>query len=591
MKKIGKLIAPLVLALALTGALAPESVADDIRVSASVSENIVFVGENFVLSIEATGPSMQTLPRPQMPTIDGLRLLSNIPAISTSMSVVNNVATATYGLRYTFRAERAGTFTIPAFTFSINGRTHTTEPIRIEAVERGSGQAVTERPEIFLQLELSEPRPYVGQQVTANLVLYFRNDIDIISYQPASSWRTEGFWIENLNEGGANPRAESVLLDGVRYRKATLISYALFPTRAGNLRLGSYEIRANIRYSGRYDQTSPRVFMGFGRSQRSVDIASQEREISIRSLPSPQPETFTGGVGRFEVKRDISTQSVLLGEPVEVVTTFEGTGNVFLINQPKKEFPEEFEAFAPQENTDIRKAGETVSGVKSFTDILIPRRTGSFEIPATRVSWFDDRSARYVTRELPAISLTVLRDPNDIIAHVEQVQLNLRPVTGVTLWHRPAERGIVPGFWFWGLVGLPFLVLIGAWLRRRHLDRLRNDIAFSRRTMAMEQASKRLGKADESAQLGDWRDAYGMLHKAISVFIADMMNLPASGLSDKEIAEAARTGSGSDELGRELGILLVRFSTIQYAPETGEAAYQKDRKNTEALIRKLKRAL
>src|SRR5690625_7101908 len=96
-----------------------------------------------------------------------------------------------------------------------------------------------------------------GQQSVASIVLYFKQGMEVTSYQPTSGWRTDGFWKEEL-ENIRQPQAESVILSGVRYRTATLLRYALFPTRSGELSLS--EDRKSTRLNSSHVAISYAVF-------------------------------------------------------------------------------------------------------------------------------------------------------------------------------------------------------------------------------------------------------------------------------------------------------------------------------------------
>lgn len=591
MKETGKQLIILFITLLL---FSPDTFAgdDDVTVSASVNNNIVYTGEHFTLNLEAISSAVRSVSRPQFPAVDGIRLVSPNPATTTGFSMVNGVTTATYGYRYTLRADQEGVYTIPGIDFRIDGKTYTTEPIEIRVVKREQVQQQRqELPEIYLQLELSNESPFVGQQVTANIVLYFRNDIDILSYQPVSAWRTEGFWLENLNEGMANPRAETVMIRGVRYRKAVLMSYALFPTRAGKLNLGSYAIRANVRFSGRYDDATQRFFSGFGRTQRNVDLESEARELTIRRLPAPQPESFTGAVGRFSINREITDSELNLGEPLEIITTIEGTGNISLINHPRFSVPEEFERFQPQENTNIQKTQSAIRGSKTFTDILIGRQVGEFEIPDAEFSWFDPASGRYVTRTLPAQIVSVIRDPGLVGARVDDNRLTLSPVIGVTTWRKNDGRNPYSAWWFWLIAILPLIIFAAARHRRIYLERMQHDSAFYRYQRADEHAQEILHSANQKASENRWRDAYGLLHRAVAIYIADRLNLPPAGHSDAHIVSLVREKGADQSLINQISRLLNQFSSIQYAPESMAESFEHDAEQARDVIRKCKKIL
>lgn len=562
----------------------------DIRVTASVNSTIVYEGEQFVVNVEVSGSALQSVPRPATPELEGLIYVSRSPSTSSSISIVNGVRSSTFGFRYFLRGDRVGRYTIPAFTLLIEGITYRTDPIQIEVIRRDQpDRRRNEQPDIFLQLELSNENPWVGQQVTANVVLYFRGDMDILSFQPLSSWRTEGFWLQNLNEDGVNPRAETVMLNGVRYRKATLSSFALFPTRAGTLNIGEYAIRANVRITGRMDDMAQRFFSGFGRTQQSVDLNTEAVELSVRRLPQPQPEGFTGAVGRFEISRRLVPNDVTIGEPLELVTTIEGRGNIPLINAPTFEVTEAFERFQPQEMTNINRVGDLIAGNKTFTDVLIGRQAGAKEIPAGVFSWFDPQTGRYVTRSLASIPVTIRRDLSQVSGRVEESRLNLRPVIGVTVWRQQQDISPYKAWWFWFLAALPLIIFAIAWQRNRYLERMRTDATFSRYQLAEEVAQKTIESSFEKSEVGNWRGAYGDLHRALSVFISDRTGLPPTGHSDATLGSALKEKGIDATFADNITKTLTKYSTIQYAPENVRDSFERNVEETRDFIKKIGR--
>jgi hypothetical protein len=222
--------------------------AQDFNLEASLSENQVFVGEQFSLKIEVKGESLRNIDLPSLPQIDGIRILSANPSRGQSISIVNGRTQTATSYTYTLIARESGNFRIPPIPVTVDGEEYMTNPLNVEVVEQRSLQAESgeRRPDIFARIEVDDTEPIVGQQLIASLVIYFKSGVEVTSYQPSPGWRTDGFWKEQL-ENIEQPRAESVILGDVRYRKATLLRYALFPSRSGELKLSPFELNLGIR--------------------------------------------------------------------------------------------------------------------------------------------------------------------------------------------------------------------------------------------------------------------------------------------------------------------------------------------------------
>ena len=167
--------------------------------------------------------------------------------------------------------------------------------------------------------------------------------------------------------------------------------------------------------------------------------------------------------------------------------------------------------------------------------------------------------------------------------------LNVKPVLGLVSWEKDQSGYIWNTTWFPIIALLPFLITAGAYARKRYLDKLHGDEQFARSTKADAVAKERIEQAQSTGK-EHLKDAYGFLHKALAGYISDKLYLPASGLSDKEYVEAV-ADKLTQQQKNQLKRILTTASTIQFAPNPGNEAFQKDLEETEQLIKELKKAL
>ncbi|MCH8558404.1 MAG: BatD family protein [Balneolia bacterium] len=560
-----------------------------VQATATVNTSRIFVGERFILTLEVSAPRLQNVRRPSLPELEGVTILSRTPTSTSSFSIVNGVSTASNGFRFTLEATNEGSFTIPPIEMEVDGEVYLTNELTINIQSRARMQQRGPQDDIYLRLELSNERPFSGEQINAQVVLYYKSEINVMSYQPSSAWRTEGFWLERVTDE-RGPRAETVIIDGMQFRRAVLMSYVLFPTRSGNVNIGEYSVNATVRQTSRFGDTS-RFFDGPGRSQRTVTLRSEPVELSVRPLPTPQPPGFTGAVGQFQVSRSIENPEVIIGEPLEIETRFSGTGNVMLIDQPAFDFPEGFENFRPVEQIEVNKSPTGVSGSKTFTDVLIARRVGNYTLPAVEVSWFNPQLGRYQSTTLPAVRLAILRDEDQEFTFVDERRIRVSPATGLVRWFVEDEAQLSSRLWFRFLMVLPFFILIPAWIVRRRNQRLTSDIAYARSKNAMKRAEEQLGASSLFAAEQNFKDAYRMLHKSVAGYIADKQNLPETGLSDTYLISTVRKKGAPQPLLSRMDALFKTMTDISYSPGSGSATYSKDRNEAEAIIKELKKVL
>lgn len=566
---------------------------DDITATASVNTNRLSVGDRLILTLELKGPRLGNVERPTLPEMEGITALSRIPTTTTGLSIINGETTSTKGFRFTLEVTQAGELTIPEIELRSDGRIYNTQSLQLDVQQRGAMQQNTGRQrenDIYLQLELSREQPFAGEQVIAEVVLYFHSDLSIISYQPASAWHTEGFWMERIEEENG-PRAETIIKNGMEFRRAVLMRYALFPTRSGTLRLGEYEVRANVRASRRFGDT--RRFFDDNR-RRAMDLRSDELQVDVKPLPQPRPDGFTGAVGQFRVERSVSDREVIIGEPLEIETVFTGEGNINLLNKPEYDISERFEAFRPTESQELQKSMSGISGRKMFTDILISRRAGRARIPEAEVFWFDPRAESYRSALLPAVDVEVLRDPNEEFLFVQNDKIRIGLASGPVNWH-PAGSGPASSpaaytySWYWILLAIPFIALATGYARRRFLLRLASDNSFARALNAEKNAMEKLESADERAHSGQLRQAYSMLGEAVDTFVADRIDLSQTGRSATELIKILRDKQIDEAVLTRIEALLKKIKYISFAPNVDEVQYDTDRQECLSLIKALKK--
>ena len=595
MRKIGKLnVAIWWLFFAGFVLISPSQLfGQDYTVEATVSENQIFIGEQFTLSVQVAGTSMRNVSLPVLPEISGVRVLSTTPSRSTSISIVNARTTTTTTYSYSLIARETGRYTIPPITIEIDGEEQQTDPIPIEILQRDqvAESERSQKPDIYLQIELNQRNLVPGQQIVANLVLYFKQGIEITSYQPSAGWRTDGFWKEEL-QNDRQPQAESVIIDGVRYRKATLMRYALFPSRSGQLTLSEFPLTVGVRTQpSRNDPFGS--FFGSGANQRRISVESEPITLSVRPLPVVNNAISINAVGDLRVQRRLSQNEVVTGETVELITVVEGVGNIPLVRKPNYNLPDGLEFYSPQENSNIERRGTNISGEKTFTELMSPRAPGRYTIPSERVAVFNPQTQNYRYITLPELQFNVTPSvERQLTALTSGNQLpRLQPVTGLAVWSNGTSEPIFTRFWFWILILIPLAGLLAGYQKRRFSNRLNSDRSFARSHFANELAAQRIQQAKAIAYDNDAKEVYNLLHKTVTGYISDKLNLSEAGMSDREILEVAKEAGVNGEVHNQLRSILEKCATISYAPTGSASDFKYDINRTDELITELSKQL
>lgn len=559
------------------------ALAQDISVSAVLSETNIFEGESVRLDVTISGQSLNSIDRPQMPPVEGLRWLSGSTSQSTNYSYVNGRPSVAYTYGYSFIAQTKGEFTFPGLTIQVNGEQYSTNPIEFKVLDPSTidqGNA-TRSPDIYVRLEPSTTEPVVGEQVIANIVLYFKNEVEVSSYQPSPGWKAEGFWKEDL-ENRQQARTTSTLIGGIRYQRAVLLQTAIFPTKSGELTLSPFEVVVQVRNRNRR-----RDIFSFGLGQERKELQTLPVEVNVRPLPDIDNALYSGAVGKFQISRTMSPSTAFVGESVEITTTINGQGNIPLIVKPEYDFPEAVELYEPQESSTITRNNQQIGGSKTFTDILIARNEGEYVIPEQQFAYYDPDRKNYSTITLPALTLTAERDPRLVVSDENEYRFNIQPITGLANWAPAYSDPLLRNNSIRFLLLLPVFFLGIAYAIKSRKDRFNNDTAFARAHKAKESALDELTRAEEASEI---RNGYYHIEKALEQYVSDKLNLPKAGLSIDEFASALEEKTGK-ETSRELKRVLDKCETITYAPNTTQEGLENDIEKARELIRKIDRLL
>ncbi|MBD3617489.1 MAG: protein BatD [Gracilimonas sp.] len=553
--------------------------AQDVQVNATLSETNIFSGEQVKLELNISGTSMGSVQQPELPELEGLRWLSGSTSRGTKYALINGKPSVTYTFGYLLIAQSPGNYTIPSIEISVEGETYFTDPINFKVLDPStidSGESAR-APDIYVRLEPNTTSPVVGEQVIADVILYFKSGVEVSSYQPTPGWKAEGFWKEEL-EYPQRAQTTSTIVNGIRYQKARLIQYALFPTKSGELTLSPFEISVSVR--SRRSSSDP---FGFGLNQERMNLQSVPVTLNVESLPNLQNADFIGAVGDFEISRTISNQNALVGESIEIITQVKGTGNVPLVNKPEYKLPASLEKYNPQESSSIERNNRQISGSRTFTDIVIARNEGTYTIPEKRIAYFNPTRNQYIIETLPELSFDVERDPDATLIAQNDLRFDVKPITGLAQWTAAETTPLYQRTSVWIMILFPVLLTGGVFGYKKYNDRMQTDTAFARSRTASQKVNKTITEAENTS---DIKQGYYLIEKALFQFITDKLNLPPAGLSHRDIIQEIEQVA-DNETTAELKQLLTKCETIAYAPNVTQERLDSDILKTKALIKKI----
>ena len=373
--------------------------------TASVNKNKVGVNEQFSLTFTVNDSG----DRFEAPIFSDFTVLSG-PSTSSSTTIINGKVSKENSYTYYLRAKKLGLFTIGSASIRVNGKQYRSSTTSIQVLKSSPKNSTNNTPlakakeNVFLELELSNPNPYVGEQIIATYNLYFNQDIR--NPDPLEMPTYNGFWHEDYDLGDNYP-VKNIRKNGKSFQVAILKKSVLIPQRSGSLDIASMDLEVPVAIP-----TNQRDFFGRTRS-RMVNIicSSGNKTLKVKPLPSDgKPSNFSGAVGEFQYTTKLDRDSIQTNESVTLSMRVSGTGNLRMLDLPTFDIPNDLEAYEPKYKESIKLQNQGLTGFKRVEYLLIPRNRGAYKVSSGNFNYFNPRTKKYITINRPSYTLTVNGD-------------------------------------------------------------------------------------------------------------------------------------------------------------------------------------
>jgi len=295
--------------------------------------------------------------------------------------------------------------------------------------------------------------------------------------------------------------------------------------------------------------------------------------ITVLPLPEGKPASFSGGVGQMKFEATVDRTEVKANDPVTLKVTVSGNGNMRFVDEPRVNFPPDFEVYDPKISTKLNTT--TTSGSKTFEYLIIPRHGGTYKIPAIEFSYFDPQAKQYKTLFTDEYTLTVERSDEQpgmtVIGGVtrEDIRHLGRDInyikTGEIKLYRADENFF--GTWkFWLCYLAPLTVFVAIVYLRRNYIRKNADVAMVRNRRASRHAAKRLKRARKFMEKGQKEQFYEELSRALWGYLGDKLNIPVAELSRDNAKELMEQRQVDVALTEEIISVIDDCEFARYAP-------------------------
>ena len=451
--------------------------------TASVDKNPVLVGEYLTLTIEANGKVSGA-----QPDTSGLaqQFVVGPMSVGSRTSIINGSMTSQTTWQMQVLARSAGTFTIPSFT--VNG--NSSEPITLTVVARGKDD--TDQKDIFIETALTPDSLYVQQAGLYTVKLYIGKDL--LDGQLTSPAMSEG----QITQIGKQSE-EYEVVDGRRYMVITR-EYLIQPQKSGNFTIEAPAFNGQVRENYR---------------RMAVSAIAEPLTVEVKSVPND----YSGDWLPSELV-DLSEEWQPSDNEVTVGTPITRTMTLTAVGVTKEQLPDiAMKAISgirsyPDESDrkQLARDGRVISQlISSFA--LVTQTPGTYTLPEISVPWFNTVIKRVEYATLPARTITVIADINQIAT--PNVPATLTPPaiapTPNTISPAPATVEVTQKAWYdWLILTSGYVLWLATviiWFMRR---RKPDSVTAAPKNLISAATLKDLQKA---AKLGDNRQFYNALRQ------------------------------------------------------------------------------
>lgn len=544
----------------------------------------VYEGQRFPVTFRLTNAEGSDL---KVSQINGCTLLY-VPSVSTSQSyqVVNGRASSTSATEYTYyyKADKAGSFTIPAASVLADGKRYTTKavsftihdiadantpasqrPVDVDDVDTQAAGRRVNSDDVFVRIILSKSSAYEQEAIGCTIKLYTKYSIS--SFMPTKQPSFDGFLIQEVDLQPALNQTETY--NGQNYMTAVLKKCIIFPQKSGKLTInsGNYDISVV-----QYENVNMGMFQVRQPREAKIKVNSNSASIDITPLPQPQPEGFTGAVGKFEIDSRLVGNSFRTNDPATLIYTISGTGNIKYVKEPVIDFPTEFEQYTPKSDIQASVQGNDVIGSMTVEYTFVPQSVGDFTIGSDKFVYFNPQTRQYVTLTTPSYPVKVAKGVSaPVTTDQKEVENKNSDIRHIYLGEKnpvKEHRMVVLQSWYWVLYLFLIAVTIILIFANRRKARLNADVLGQKTAKASKVARRRLKSAEGFMKSGDSEKFYEEMLRALWGYLSDKLAMPVSQLSRDNISATLASKGYSEESAGAIVSVLDDCEMARYTPDS-----------------------
>ena len=597
----------------------------EVSIETSVSRSRVALGEELTLDVIISNAEGD-ISNPKISSIEGFNCYSQ--GRSQEISIINGHSSSRSIFSYVLIANAAGKKTIGPFEVSIGGKNFKIAPVEIEVISGGggfspqqTGNVFSQAPaaysappravsspdsvsnqDIFVKVWLDKNEVFVNEPATMSYTIYTRLSATYKGFEKEPT--TTGFWVEDFPPEKTIQKREEFLY-GARYVVADVRKMALFPTQAGVFTINpgvlstmvetrdqdDFDSFFSTNIFGRRSSAFPSSFMTqvFNKS-----ILTEPLTLTVKALPEAgKPVDFSGAVGDYRIESSIDKKEVEEGTPVTLRVRISGKGNINTVQTPTVPKMDDFKIYDSSSSVKLSKDRLVVEGAKVTETVLVPKKAGSYVIPALSFSYFDPNSQNYKELKTDPQTLTVKPSteeaPEPLSANtpvqpveqetVEMVGKDIRFIKKTDDMKTSPAKPLYQNPIYWFLNVALLLVFLVLWFfSGRPVDGLK-DLKGLRLRRSHRMARQKLKKAANLLKKGSDEEFYAELARAVYGYFSDKLNIPVQNVNLESIEEGLIEAAGERQTLSRIDaffneVAAGRFARIEKSEEEKREIYK-----------------
>ncbi len=290
-------------------------------------------------------------------------------------------------------AKRSGALQIPAISFGDD----TSHAYAIMVNEITPSTATSDNEALFLEVDVSDTKPYVQAQVIYTVRLYQRVNF---SQASISDVKLDNTVIESLGEA----TKYNTQIKGVNYL-VTELKYALFPQQSGLMTIEPMVLTAQVIVSAQRGL--------FGEPNTQVRrVISKAISLEVQAAPL----SFTGdhwlSAEQLELTQTWSNDDlhVKVGEPITRTLTIlaKGATSSQLPDLADTELDPQLKVYPDQAVINDQKSTAGIIAKREQKLAIIPSKSGTFTLAAIEIPWLNTRTNKIEVAQLPEVTLVAI---------------------------------------------------------------------------------------------------------------------------------------------------------------------------------------